>query len=229
VPYYHGDIGISQEKFETWKEDLEQVSNAASAGLYSFLEQYPGLYSPEFDNSTHVFINAGESEITFSCESLNRDALESAIRSGLQDVECEISEQEPVEQQESSFFNVTFPRAETADTTVEPSLTTNQEIDDYFVSHYCNDYRTLVSLLVKFGVYESMGKGSHEGLNKDGYKYPTSQKLRSGRINLTPKLVKEILSYLKISPQEFINRALRVDRTTANHKPSLQDPKYLPS
>lgn len=209
VPYYHGDIAISQEKFETWRGELQQISNAASAGLYSFLEQYPGLYSPDFDNSTHVFINAGESEITFSCESLNRDALESAIRSGLQDVECEISEQEPVEQQESSFFTVVFPTAPQDDTLSEAPPCAVEILDDYFVSQYCHEYRALVSLLKKWGVTESMGKGSHQGLNRDGHKYVTSKRLRNGEVLLSRHIITNVLTTLQIPVDDFVKQAKR--------------------
>ena len=207
VPYTHGDIAMSAEEFETWKTDLIRVSNSASAGLYSFLKQYPGLYSQAFDDSTHVFINSDEFETTFSCQSCDRDTLETAIREGLKDTECEISEQQASDKEAASSWVVTFPNGCKELEPSDVSSPAAQILDEYFVSRYCNEYSAFVSLLKKCGVTESMGRGSHQGLNRNGHKYVTSQRLRNGEILLSRSIIADILKTLDIPVNDFINQA----------------------
>lgn len=82
-------------------------------------------------------------------------------------------------------------------------------MDETFLSRYCHDYQTLLNALKKFGVTESTGKGSHEGLNRLGHKYITSQRLRGGDIPLSKRIVLDMLKTLQIPVYEFMMKTER--------------------
>jgi hypothetical protein len=204
LPYYADDLDMSQEDFDILRNNILDISDKAAKGLYSHLDTISGFYSTKFDVSAHVLIRHLPNELYFAVGTTNKDALESAIEEAFYDVECEILAT-PSEKKDSDFtIRVLFPEASDSEV-----VTSSRDMDETFLSRYCHDYQTLLNALKKFGVTESTGKGSHEGLNRLGHKYITSQRLRGGDIPLSKRIVLDMLKTLQIPVYEFMMKTER--------------------
>jgi hypothetical protein len=212
IPLMPDDVDPDSDEDFT---ELHRVATDAAFLVFNSLtsawNRFPTLFSTRFPNTKLVRMSDSNGALTIRISSADKEAL-------LQAVDCKkfsVTEiGDPTSPTDSLTLRIQYAEsigeAPPPETKAEPRI--QREIDERFMSQYCQDFRALVSILRRLGVTEDTGKGSHEALCLNAYKYTTSKNLRDGTLTISRRVVSKILQSLHISESDFVRIATGQDR-----------------
>ena len=205
---------LDPDSDEDFTELRRVATNAAFLvfnSLTSAWNRFPTLFSTRFPNTKLVRMSDSNGALTIRISSADKEAL-------LQAVDCKTFSVtqigDPTSPTDSLTLRIQYAEsvveAAPPETKAEPRI--QREIDERFMSQYCQDFRALVSILRRLGVTEDTGRGSHQALCLNAYKYTTSKNFRDGTLTISRRVVSKILQSLHISESDFVRIATGQDR-----------------